>query len=60
LLVGLSPIGVKDKRPGNTNLHLVAGPLPSLAAARELCAKFAAQNGYCWPSRVDAAEVVQR
>lgn len=60
LLVGLSPVAVKDKRPGSTQLRLMAGPLKSMAAAREVCAKFVAANGYCWPARVDATEVVQR
>jgi hypothetical protein len=60
LLVGLSPVAVKDKRPGSTQLRLMAGPLKSMAAARELCAKFVAANGYCWPTRVDTADVVQR
>jgi hypothetical protein len=60
LLVGLSPVAVKDKRPGSTSLRLIAGPVKSMAAARELCAKFAVQNGYCFPRQVDGAEVVQR
>jgi hypothetical protein len=60
LLVGLSPIAVKDKRPGSTQLRLMAGPLKNMTAARELCAKFVATNGYCWPTRVDSTDVVQR
>lgn len=60
MLVGLGPVAVKGKRPGATQLRLMAGPLKSMAAARELCARFVAANGYCWPARVDAAEVVQR
>ena len=60
LLSGLSPVAVKDKRPGSTQLRLMAGPLKSMAAARELCAKFVAANGYCWPTRVDTTDVVQR
>ena len=42
LLAGLSPGAVKDKRPGSTQSRLMAGPLRSVAAARELCAKFVA------------------
>jgi hypothetical protein len=38
----------------------MAGPLKSIAAPRELCAKFVAANGYCWPTRVNATDVVQR
>ncbi len=60
LLVGLSPVAVKDKRPGSKALRLMAGPVKSIGAARELCAKFAAQNGYCFPRQVDAADIVQR
>jgi hypothetical protein len=60
LLVGLSPVAVKDKHPGSKTVRLMAGPMRSMAAARELCAKFAAQNGYCFPRQVDAADIVQR
>ncbi len=60
LLVGLSPVAVKDKRAGTTSLRLIAGPVKSMAAARELCAKFVIQNGYCFARQVDAAEIVQR
>lgn len=60
LLVGLSPVAVRDKHSGHSALKLLAGPVKSMAAARELCAKFAAQNGYCFPRQVDAADVVQR
>jgi len=59
LLVGLNPLAVKDPRHGSTSLKLVAGPLPNLAAARELCARIAAVKGYCWPMRVDASAVLQ-
>jgi|SRR5579884_348010 len=60
LLVGLNPVAVRDHRSGNTSLRLIAGPLPSMAVARELCTKFIAGNGRCVPTRVDAAEIVQR
>jgi hypothetical protein len=60
LLVGLSPVAVRDQHPGSSNVRLVAGPLPSLAAARQLCARFARVNGDCWPARINPAEVVQR
>jgi hypothetical protein len=59
LLVGLNPLAMKDPRHGSTSVKLIAGPLPNLAAARELCARFAAVNGYCWPMRVDASAVLQ-
>jgi hypothetical protein len=60
LLVGLSPVAVRDQHPGSTNVRLVAGPLPNIAAARKLCARFAAVNGDCWPARINPTEVVQR
>lgn len=60
LLVGLSPVGVKDHRPGAAQLRLVAGPVKTLSAARELCARFEAAKGYCWPMRIDATDIVMR
>jgi len=60
LLVGLNPVAVRDQHPGSSNVRLVAGPLPSIAAARQLCARFARVNGDCWPARINPAEVVQR
>ena len=60
LLTGLSPVAVRDQHPGSTRVRLVAGPLPSLTAARQLCARFAAVNGDCWPARINPSEVVQR
>jgi len=60
LLTGLSPVAVKARRAGSHQLRLVAGPLMSIAAARELCAKVAAEKGSCVPRKVELAEVVQR
>jgi hypothetical protein len=60
MLIGLSPVAVRDRHPGSTAVRLVAGPLPSLAAARELCARFARVNGDCWPARINPVDVVQR
>ena len=60
MLIGLSPVAVRDRHPGSTAVRLVAGPLPSLTAARELCARFARVNGDCWPARIDPVDVVQR
>ncbi|HXD47064.1 MAG TPA: hypothetical protein VN655_18225 [Pseudolabrys sp.] len=60
LLLGLSPVAVRDQHPGSTNVRLVAGPLPSLTAARQLCARFARLNGDCWPARINPADVIQR
>jgi len=60
LLTGLNPVAVRDSHPGSTAVRLVAGPLPSLAEARKLCARFAAVNGDCWPARINPADIVQR
>lgn len=59
LLTGLNPVAVRDSHPGSTAVRLVAGPLPSLAEARKLCARFAAVNGDCWPARINPADIVQ-
>jgi hypothetical protein len=59
LLLGLSPVAVRDEHPGSTAVRLVAGPLPSLTAARQLCARFASMNGNCWAARIDPADVIQ-
>lgn len=60
MLVGLSPVAVRDRHPGSTAVRLVAGPLPNLTAARELCARFTRVSGDCWPARINPADVVQR
>ena len=59
LLVGLNPVAVRDRHPGSKAVRLVAGPLPSITAARKLCAQFASLNGNCWPARIDPADVVR-
>lgn len=59
LLVGLSPVAVRDHHPGSTAVRLVAGPVPTITAARKLCARFAELNGNCWPARIDPADVVR-
>ena len=41
LLTGLHPLAARDRKPGSTELRLVVGPMPNLAAAqaslRPLC-----------------------
>jgi hypothetical protein len=59
LLVGLSPVAVRDHHPGSTAVRLVAGPMASVIAARKLCAQFASLNGNCWPARIDPADIVR-
>lgn len=60
LLAGLQPIALRDARPGSKQLRLVAGPMPSLAAARQACARLAAARAACRPASFTAAAVVQQ
>lgn len=60
LLTGLQPIAVRDRRPGNTQVHLVVGPMPNIAAARQVCTRFAAARVACQPAKFDGEAVVQR
>ena len=60
LLTGLQPIAVRDRRPGNTHVHLVVGPMPNIAAARQVCTRFAAARVACQPAKFDGEAVVQR
>jgi hypothetical protein len=59
LLVGLSPVAVRDRHPGSTAVRLVAGPVPSIIAARKLCARFAELKGNCWPARIEPGDIVR-
>ncbi|MFN3656277.1 MAG: hypothetical protein ACK4UO_03345 [Pseudolabrys sp.] len=59
LLAGLQPIAVRERRAGGTDYKLVAGPLPTLSSARELCARFAGARANCRPARINADNVVQ-
>lgn len=60
LLTGLQPIAVRDRRPGSTAVHLVVGPMPNIAAARQVCTRFAAARVACRPAKFDGEAVVQR
>jgi hypothetical protein len=60
LLTGLQPIAVRDRRPGSTQVHLVVGPMPNIAAARQVCTRFAAARVACQPAKFDGEAVVQR
>lgn len=60
LLSGLQPIAVRDRKAGSKELRLVAGPMPSLAAARQVCARFAAAQVTCRASKFDGEAVVQQ
>lgn len=60
LLTGLQPIAVRDRKPGSTELRLVVGPMPNLAAARQVCTRFAAAHVSCQASKFDGESIVQR
>lgn len=60
LLTGLQPVAVRDHRPGKTDLRLVVGPMPNLAAARQVCTRFAASNVACHAAKFDGEAIVQR
>jgi hypothetical protein len=60
LLTGLQPIAVRDRKPGSTELRLVVGPMPNLAAARQVCTRFAAAHVSCQAAKFDGESIVQR
>ncbi|MDP2408946.1 MAG: hypothetical protein Q8M26_01540 [Pseudolabrys sp.] len=60
LLGGLHPVAVRDRRAGSTELRLVVGPLPTAAAARDLCARFADAQAACRTGRYDGESFVPR
>lgn len=60
LLTGLQPIAVRDRKPGSTELRLVVGPMPNLAAARQVCTRFTAAHVACQAAKFDGESIVQR
>jgi cell pole-organizing protein PopZ len=60
LLNGLYPLAAHDRRPGSTDLRLLAGPVANPAAANALCAKFAAFRITCRTVKFDGERMVQR
>jgi hypothetical protein len=60
LLNGLYPLATHDRRPGSTDLRLLAGPVANPAAANALCAKFAAVRVTCRTVKFDGERLVQR
>ncbi len=60
LLGGLHPLAARDRRPGITNYRLLIGPLPTHAAAAQLCARFAAVRVTCRSAKFDGEEMAQR
>jgi hypothetical protein len=60
LLGGLHALAAHDRRPGSTDLRLLAGPLPSFAAASQLCVRFAAARVTCRPAKFDGEQIAAR
>jgi hypothetical protein len=60
LLTGLQPVAVRDRRPGVTGYRLVAGPMPSFTAAKQVCARFTQAHMACHPAKFDGQTIVQR
>ena len=60
LLSGLHPIAVQDQRPRHPPFRLVAGPLPTVADAAHLCARFTAARTVCHPTKFNGENLAQR
>jgi SPOR domain len=60
LLTGLQPVAVRDRRPGGTGYRLVAGPMPSFTAAKQVCARLTQAHMACHPAKFDGQAIVQR
>lgn len=60
LLGGLSPLAVPVHRGNVTEIRLVVGPLPNLAAARALCVRFAEARVGCRTARFDGQKLAQQ
>ncbi len=60
LLGGLHPLAAHDPRPGMPEYRLLVGPLPTNAAAAQLCARFAAVRVTCRPTKFDGEQLAQR
>ena len=60
LLNGLYALSAHDRRPGSTDLRLLAGPVANPAAANALCAKFAAVRVTCRTVKFEGERLVQR
>jgi hypothetical protein len=59
LLSGLHPIAMQDQRARHAPLRLVAGPLPTVADAVHLCARFATARAACRPTKFNGENLAQ-
>ncbi len=60
LLTGMHPLAARVHRPGASDVRLLVGPLPSVAAAAQLCARFAAARIACRPVKFEGEQLAQR
>lgn len=60
LLGGLHPLAARVHRPGSTDVRLLVGPLPTMAAATQLCSRFAAAKVTCRPVKFEGEQIAQR
>lgn len=58
LVAGLRPVASQiQKHPAGGTYRLVAGPVPSTAAAALLCAFFSVSRRACWPASFDGEQL---
>ncbi len=60
LLGGLYPRAAQNHRPGTSDYRLLVGPLPTNAAAAQLCARFVAARITCRTTKFDGEKLAQR
>ena len=60
LLTGLHPLAARVQRPGATDVRLLVGPLPTITAANQLCARFTAARVTCRPAKFDGQRLTQQ
>jgi hypothetical protein len=60
MLTGLYPRAAERHRQNGSDYRLIAGPLPTTAAAVQLCAKFVAARITCRAVKFDGERMVQR
>ncbi|MBI3703685.1 MAG: hypothetical protein HY244_07545 [Rhizobiales bacterium] len=59
LLSGLHPLAARVHRPGASDVRLLVGPLPTVTAANQLCARFAAARVTCRAVKFDGQPLPQ-
>lgn len=60
LLAGLRPLAAQHpRRPSGVTYRLVAGPLPNMAEAAQLCARFPPMRTGCRPTKFSGAQLAE-